>query len=150
MLDLKVVFFQKCIKLTIILETLFRKQRRVSSIGQIEDNNPPIRFEIFRKSTQNLSKIHVIQRVRNNDRIHYQWLSRKPTMIHCDHPPMPRFAENYLLVLCLVHSALHLKRTGLLGHTQGRFYQIGCDRESVGLGNCLLEFACITPIGGVV
>ncbi len=38
----------------------------------------------------------------------------------------------------------------LLGHTQGRFYQIGGDREAVGLGDRLLEFTCIIPIGGVV
>ena len=38
-------------------------------MGQIEDNNPDIRFEIFRKPIQNLSKIHVVQRIRKNDRI---------------------------------------------------------------------------------
>src|SRR6266403_1446411 len=38
-------------------------------MGQIEDNNPAIRFEIFRKTTENLSKIHVVQCIRNNDRI---------------------------------------------------------------------------------
>src|SRR5258705_12574690 len=38
-------------------------------MGKIEDNNPAIRFEIFRKPIQNLSKIHVVQRIRKNDRI---------------------------------------------------------------------------------
>jgi hypothetical protein len=28
-------------------------------------------------------------------------------------------------------------------------YQIGCDRESVGLGNRLLQFTCVSPIGWV-
>ena len=39
---------------------------------------------------------------------------------------------------------------GLLGHTQGRFYQIGCNREAVGLDDRLLEFTCIVPIDRVV
>jgi hypothetical protein len=38
---------------------------------------------------------------------------------------------------------------GLLRHAEGHFYQIGCDRESVGLGNRLLQFTCIGSIGGV-
>src|ERR1700740_3381634 len=38
-------------------------------MGQIEDNNSAIRFEIFRKSIQNLAKIHVVQGIRKNDRI---------------------------------------------------------------------------------
>ena len=50
----------------------------------------------------------------------------------------------------LVHSALHLKRIGLLGHTKGRFYQIGCDRESVNLSNRLLQFARIFTIHRIV
>src|ERR1700719_3689224 len=49
----------------------------------------------------------------------------------------------------LAHSELHLERTGLLGHTKGLFYQISGDRESVGLSNRLLQFACIAPVGGV-
>jgi hypothetical protein len=56
----------------------------------------------------------------------------------------------YLLALCLVHSASRLKRTGLFGHTKGLFYQISGDRKSVGLGDHLLQFTCITPVGGVV
>ena len=36
------------------------------------------------------------------------------------------------------------------GHTQGLFDQIGGNREPVGLGDRLLEFTCISPIGGVV
>ena len=38
----------------------------------------------------------------------------------------------------------------LLGHTKGLFDQIGGDRQSVGLGDRLLQFAGIIPIGGVV
>jgi hypothetical protein len=37
----------------------------------------------------------------------------------------------------------------LLGHAKGIFYQIGCDRESVGQSNRLLEFLCISSIGGI-
>jgi hypothetical protein len=40
----------------------------------------------------------------------------------------------------LMHSALHLKRAGLLGYSKGLFYQIGCNRKSVSLGDRLLEF----------
>jgi hypothetical protein len=38
----------------------------------------------------------------------------------------------------------------LLGHSQGLFYQIGGDRESVDLSDRFLEFTRIVPIGGVV
>ncbi len=33
---------------------------------------------------------------------------------------------------------------------EGLFYQISCDREPVGLSNRLLQFTCISPIGGIV
>src|ERR1700730_4622117 len=35
---------------------------------------------------------------------------------------------------------------GLPGHSQGFFYQLGCDRESVGFRNHFLEIACIIAI----
>ena len=38
----------------------------------------------------------------------------------------------------------------LLGQSQGLFYQIGGDRESVDLSDRFLEFTRIVPIGGVV
>ena len=41
----------------------------VAPMGQIEDNNPAIRFKVFRKTTKNLPKIHVVQDIRKNDRI---------------------------------------------------------------------------------
>jgi hypothetical protein len=37
----------------------------------------------------------------------------------------------------------------LLGHAKGTFYQIGCDGESVGRSNRLLDFTCVVSIGGV-
>jgi hypothetical protein len=50
----------------------------------------------------------------------------------------------------LMHSALRLKRAGLLGHSKGLFYQIGCNRKSVSLGDRFLEFARIFTIDGIV
>jgi hypothetical protein len=43
-----------------------------------------------------------------------------------------------------------LRACRLLSHSQGPFYQIGCDREFVSLSNRLLHFARIIPIGEVV
>src|SRR6516225_10058620 len=41
------------------------------------------------------------------------------------------------------------RMASLLGHAEGIFYQIGCDRESVGRSNRLLEFTRISSIGGI-
>jgi hypothetical protein len=61
------------------------------------------------------------------------------------------FTEREAPIGCLDRmSADVMALAGLLGHSQRFFYQIGCDRESVGLGDRLLEFECIIPIGGVV
>jgi hypothetical protein len=38
---------------------------------------------------------------------------------------------------------------GLLSHSQRLFYQLGCDRKSVGLGDRFLDLACIIPVGRV-
>jgi hypothetical protein len=54
------------------------------------------------------------------------------------------------LTLNMLARRIWLSRiAGLLGHSQGLFYQIGCDRESVGRSNQLLQFAYISPIGGI-
>jgi hypothetical protein len=35
-------------------------------------------------------------------------------------------------------------------HSQGLFYDIGGDRKSVDLSNRLLQFACVTPVNGII
>jgi len=61
-----------------------------------------------------------------------------------------QFPGSRVLLESIPTEVSHLRCADLLGHTKGLFDQIGGDRQSVGLGDRLLQFAGIIPIGGVV
>ena len=71
--------------------------------------------------------------------------ARKPAPIACMVLASKDLREVFIVIISRVW--LWLTRIArFIDHAEGLFYQIGCDRESVGRSDRLLQFTCVSPI----